>query len=113
MPLTPTRPHAALAYLAVHGGLSEAWGRARHALLAGAHDNGRPNGAKRYAGLLIRAAPLDEEAVREAMRPAVAMGDRHRVARRFEALAVRIANAQGATALARRAEAARQRHRPT
>ncbi|MBW6455042.1 MAG: hypothetical protein K0A98_04075 [Trueperaceae bacterium] len=67
--------------------VAEDWRRACRALLAGANAEGRRGEALRYADLLVRADPLDEQAVREAMQAAAADGDRLGVARRYEELA--------------------------
>jgi len=64
----------------------EDWGLACRALLAEAFAERRYEDAERYADLLVRADPLDEQAVREAMRAAAAMGDGRGVARRYRAL---------------------------
>jgi DNA-binding SARP family transcriptional activator/predicted ATPase len=66
--------------------VAEAWRRACHALLAAAFEEGRYDDAERHADLLVRADPLDEQAVREAMRAAAALGDQRGVLRRYEAL---------------------------
>jgi DNA-binding SARP family transcriptional activator len=77
--------------------LAEAWGRAcrvvcREAAAAGRHDE-----ALALADQRLRADPLDESAVRDAMRSAAALGDRRGVARRFEALARRLDDELGMT----------------
>ena len=68
--------------------VAEDWGRACRALLVTAVAEERHADAARYADLLVRSDLLDEQAVREAMRAAAAMGDRRGVARRYEALVV-------------------------
>ena len=77
--------------------VAEDWGRACHAMLAEALGEGRYGDAERYADLLVRADPLDEQAVREAMRAAAAMGDQRGVARRYEALTARLGQETGLT----------------
>ncbi len=66
--------------------VAQDWARACRALLASAVAEGRHDEAERYADLLVRADPLDEQAVREGMRAAAAMGDQRSVARRYQAL---------------------------
>jgi DNA-binding SARP family transcriptional activator len=75
--------------------VAEDWGRACRALLAAALEEGRYDDAERYADLLVRADPFDEQAVREAMRAAAAMGDQRGVERRYEALAERLERETG------------------
>ena len=77
--------------------VAEDWGRACRALLAAAVEEGRHDDAERYADLLVRADPLDEQAVREAMRAAAAMGDLRGVARRYEALVALLERETGLT----------------
>jgi DNA-binding SARP family transcriptional activator/predicted ATPase/tetratricopeptide (TPR) repeat protein len=67
--------------------VAEDWRRACRALLADATREGRRGDALRYADLLIRADPLDEQAVREAMQAAAADGDPLGVTRRYRELA--------------------------
>jgi len=67
--------------------VAEDWRRACRALLAEATREGRRGDALRYADLLIRADPLDEQAVREAMQAAAADGDPLGVTRRYRELA--------------------------
>jgi predicted ATPase/DNA-binding SARP family transcriptional activator len=67
--------------------VAEDWRRACRALLTEASAEGRRGDALRYADLLVRADPLDEQAVREAMEAAAADGDARGVARRFGELA--------------------------
>lgn len=67
--------------------VAEDWRRACRALLMEANAEGRGGDALRYADLLVRADPLDEQAVREAMQAAAADGDRLGVTRRYEELA--------------------------
>jgi DNA-binding SARP family transcriptional activator len=57
----------------------------REAVEAGCHDD-----AQRYADLLVAADPVDERAVREAMKAAMAAGDRLGARRRFEELSARL-----------------------
>ena len=66
--------------------VAEDWRRACRALLMEANAEVRCGDALRYADLLVRADPLDEQAVREAMQ-AAADGDRLGVRRRYEELA--------------------------
>jgi DNA-binding SARP family transcriptional activator/predicted ATPase len=66
--------------------VAEDWRRACRALLTAAVADGRHGDEERYADMLVRDDPLDEQAVREAMRAAAAMGDQRGVARRYEAL---------------------------
>jgi DNA-binding SARP family transcriptional activator/predicted ATPase len=66
--------------------VAEDWRRACRALLAEATRKERPGDALRYADLLIRADPLDEPAVREAMQAAAADGDPLAVTRRYREL---------------------------
>jgi DNA-binding SARP family transcriptional activator/predicted ATPase len=66
--------------------VAEDWGRACRALMTAASAEGRHGDAECHADLLVRADPLDEQAVREAMRAAAAMGDQRGVARRYRAL---------------------------
>jgi len=66
--------------------VAEDWRRACRALMAAAAAEGRLGDAARYADMLTRADPLDEHAVREAMRAAAAMGDKRGVERRYDAL---------------------------
>ncbi|MFO8149054.1 MAG: BTAD domain-containing putative transcriptional regulator, partial [Trueperaceae bacterium] len=66
--------------------VAEDWRRACRALLTAAAADGRHGDAEHYADLLVRADPLDEQAVREAMRAAAATGDRRGAVRHYEAL---------------------------
>ncbi|MFO8150443.1 MAG: BTAD domain-containing putative transcriptional regulator [Trueperaceae bacterium] len=59
------------------------WRQACRALLAEASAEGRYGEAVGYADQLVRADPLDEQAVREAMQAAAADGDAHGVTRRY------------------------------
>jgi len=67
--------------------VAEDWRRACRALMVEATAEGRHGDALAYADLLVRADPLDEQAVREAMHAAVADGDARGAARRFQDLA--------------------------
>ncbi len=67
--------------------VAEDWRRACRALLAEASREGRRGDALRYADLVVRADPLDEQAVREAMQAAAADGDPQGVTRRYQELA--------------------------
>ena len=64
------------------------WRRACRTLLAEANAEGRYGEAVGYADQIVRADPLDEQAVREAMQAAAADGDAHGVTRRYRELAV-------------------------
>ena len=77
--------------------LAEAWVRACRALCREAAAEGRHDEALAYADRLLRADPLDESAVRDAMRSAAAQGDRRGATRRFEAFAARLADEIGMT----------------
>jgi predicted ATPase/DNA-binding SARP family transcriptional activator/tetratricopeptide (TPR) repeat protein len=66
--------------------VAEDWRRACRALMVAAAAEGRSGDAARYADELTRADPLDEQAVRAAMRAAAALGDQRGVERRYEAL---------------------------
>ncbi len=66
--------------------VSEDWRRACRALLHEASGVGDFDEAQRYADLLVRADPFDEQATREAMALAAAAGDVHGAVRRYEAL---------------------------
>jgi len=66
--------------------VAEDWRRACRALMAEANTKGRHGDALAYADLLVRADPLDEQAVREAMQAALADGDARGAARRFQDL---------------------------
>jgi DNA-binding SARP family transcriptional activator/tetratricopeptide (TPR) repeat protein len=67
--------------------VAEDWRRACRALMMECKTDGRYGDAVGYADLLVRADPLDEQAVREAMQAAVADGDPRGAARRFQDLA--------------------------
>ncbi len=67
--------------------VAEDWRRACRALLAEASREGCRGDALRYADLVVRADPLDEQAVREAMQAAAADGDPQGVTRRYQELA--------------------------
>ena len=67
--------------------VADDWRRTCRALLTEANAEGRCGDALRYADLLVRADPLDEQAVRDALQAAAADGDRLGVRRRFEELA--------------------------
>lgn len=67
--------------------VAEDWRRACRALMMEASAEGRYGDALGYADLLVRADPLDEQAVREAMQAAASDGDARGVARRFHDLA--------------------------
>ena len=67
--------------------VSEDWRRACRALLQEASGVGNVDEAQRYADLLVRTDPLEEQATREAMEVAAAAGDVHGAVRRYEALA--------------------------
>jgi DNA-binding SARP family transcriptional activator len=69
------------------GAVAEDWRRACRALLAEATREGRRGDALRYADQLIRADPLDEQAVRDAMQAAAADGDSLGATRRYRELA--------------------------
>ena len=69
------------------GTVAEDWRRACRALMAEANAEGRYGDAVAYADLLVRADPLDEQAVREAMQAAATDGDPRGAARRFQELA--------------------------
>jgi DNA-binding SARP family transcriptional activator len=62
------------------------WRRACRALLTEANAEGRHGDAVAYADRIVRADPLDEQAVREAMQAAAADGDAHGVTRRYREL---------------------------
>jgi len=64
------------------------WRRACRALLAEASAEGRHGEAVGYADQIVRADPLDEQAVREAMHAAAADGDAHGVTQRYRELEV-------------------------
>jgi DNA-binding SARP family transcriptional activator/tetratricopeptide (TPR) repeat protein len=64
------------------------WRRACRALLAEASADGRYAEAVGYADQIIRADPLDEQAVREAIQAAAADGDAHGATRRYRELEV-------------------------
>jgi DNA-binding SARP family transcriptional activator/tetratricopeptide (TPR) repeat protein len=66
------------------------WRRVCRALGREAAGAGRHDDAQRYADLLVAADPVDERAVREAMKAAAAAGDRLGAARRFEELSARL-----------------------
>ena len=66
--------------------VAEDWARACRALMSAAAAAGRHADAERYADLLVRADPFDEQAVRGAMLAAAEAGDRRGVARHYEAL---------------------------
>ena len=66
--------------------LGEGWRTACRALLAEAEREERFSEALHYADLLVRADPLDEGAVREAMRASAAAGDLRGATRRYERL---------------------------
>lgn len=66
--------------------VGERWRRACVVLVEAAHHRGDHADALRIADLVVRADPLDEAAVRLALRAAAALGDRAGVRRRFEAL---------------------------
>ena len=70
--------------------LDQAWVRACRACCREAAAAGRHDEALALADRLLRADPLDEAAVRDAMRSAAALGDRRGAVRRFEALALRL-----------------------
>ncbi|MFU8888796.1 MAG: AfsR/SARP family transcriptional regulator, partial [Trueperaceae bacterium] len=77
--------------------LGQAWvgacrAAAREAAAAGRHDE-----ALAYADQLVRADPLDEAAVRDAMRSALALGDRRGATLRFDAFARRLDEELGMT----------------
>ncbi len=62
------------------------WRRACRALIGEACDGSRFDDALAFADRLIHADPLDERAVRDAMRAACAVGDRRGAERRYRAL---------------------------
>jgi DNA-binding SARP family transcriptional activator/tetratricopeptide (TPR) repeat protein len=66
------------------------WRRVCRALGREAAEAGRHEDAQRYADLLVAADPVDERAVRDAMKAAVAAGDRLGATRRFEELTARL-----------------------
>ncbi len=66
--------------------VAEAWRRACRALIGEACDAGRFDDAVGVADQLVHADPLDERAVRDAMRAAVAVGDHRGAERRYRAL---------------------------
>jgi DNA-binding SARP family transcriptional activator/tetratricopeptide (TPR) repeat protein len=73
--------------VSARGEVADDWRRACRALMAEAIAEGRHGDALAYADLLVRADPLDEQAVREAMQAAATDGDPRGAARRFQELA--------------------------
>jgi len=84
--------------------LAEAWRRACRAASRDAVDAGRHDEALAWADRLLRADPLDELALRDAMVAAAALGDRRGAARRFEAFRRRLHDELGMSPEAKTAE---------
>ncbi|MFN2323337.1 MAG: BTAD domain-containing putative transcriptional regulator [Trueperaceae bacterium] len=66
--------------------VADSWRRACRALIHEARDAGRFDDALDVADQLLHADALDERAVRDAMRAAIALGDRHGAELRYRAL---------------------------
>jgi DNA-binding SARP family transcriptional activator len=77
--------------------VAEAWRRACRASIREAAADGRHDEALAFADQMLRADPLDEAAVRDAMRSAAALGDRRGAITRFDAFARRLDEELGMT----------------